>query len=174
MHERKARMAELADGFIALPGGFGTLDEALEMLTWNQLGLIAKPVVFLDVDGFFGPLFDFFDRAVEAGFVRGAAPHAGPAGPHRRRGDGPRHRARAGDAAQVDRPRWRLTSSSGTSEAPPSSTPRSTTLFARPADEGVTLALVVLQHGEIVVERYGVRPANLFQPERRRSPPRRR
>ena len=72
MHERKARMAELADGFIALPGGFGTLDEALELLTWNQLGLIAKPVVFLDVDGYFAGLFDFFDRAVEANFIRGA------------------------------------------------------------------------------------------------------
>ena len=72
MHERKARMAELADGFVALPGGFGTLDETLEVLTWNQLGLIAKPVVFLDVDGYFAGLFDFFDRAVEASFIRGA------------------------------------------------------------------------------------------------------
>ena len=53
------------DGFIALPGGFGTLDETLEILTWNQLGLIAKPVVFLDVDGYFTSLFEFFDRAVD-------------------------------------------------------------------------------------------------------------
>jgi uncharacterized protein (TIGR00730 family) len=72
MHERKARMADLASGFIALPGGFGTLDETIELLTWNQLGLIAKPVVFLDVDGFFDPLFAFFAAAVEAGFVRPA------------------------------------------------------------------------------------------------------
>jgi uncharacterized protein (TIGR00730 family) len=72
MHARKARMAEIADGFIALPGGFGTLDETLEVLTWNQLGLIAKPVVFLDVGGFFAPLFDFLDAAVEAEFIRGA------------------------------------------------------------------------------------------------------
>ena len=72
MHERKARMADLADGFIALPGGFGTLDETLEILTWNQLGLIAKPVVFLDVGGYFAPLFEFLDRAVEAHFIRGA------------------------------------------------------------------------------------------------------
>ena len=57
MHERKALMAELADGFIALPGGFGTFDELSEMLTWNQLGLHAKPVVLLDVDGFWAPLF---------------------------------------------------------------------------------------------------------------------
>ena len=52
MHERKALMAELASGFIALPGGFGTLEEVVEILTWNQLGLMSKPVVFLDVDGF--------------------------------------------------------------------------------------------------------------------------
>ena len=54
MHERKALMAELADGFIALPGGFGTLDELAEVLTWTQLGLQAKPVVLLDVDGLLG------------------------------------------------------------------------------------------------------------------------
>ena len=72
MHERKARMAELADGFVALPGGFGTLDEVLEILTWNQLGLISKPVAFLDVDGFFSPLLKFFDSAVDANFLRGA------------------------------------------------------------------------------------------------------
>jgi uncharacterized protein (TIGR00730 family) len=72
MHERKARMAELASGFIALPGGYGTLDETIELLTWNQLGLIAKPVVFLDVGDFFGPLFGFFDAAVDARFIRSA------------------------------------------------------------------------------------------------------
>lgn len=72
MHERKARMADLATGFVVLPGGFGTLDETLEILTWNQLGLLAKPVVFLDIDGFFTPLFDFFDRAVEEQFIRGS------------------------------------------------------------------------------------------------------
>jgi uncharacterized protein (TIGR00730 family) len=70
MHARKARMADLASGFVVLPGGFGTLDETLEMLTWNQLGLLAKPVVFLDIDGFFTSLFDFFDRAVDDQFVR--------------------------------------------------------------------------------------------------------
>jgi uncharacterized protein (TIGR00730 family) len=72
MHERKARMADLADGFIALPGGFGTLDETVEMLTWTQLGLQAKPVVLLDVEGFFAPLLALFDAAVDAGFVRSA------------------------------------------------------------------------------------------------------
>jgi uncharacterized protein (TIGR00730 family) len=70
MHERKARMAQLAHGFIGLPGGFGTLEELTEMITWNQLGLQAKPVVLLDVDGFFKPLFTMFDDAVAAGFVR--------------------------------------------------------------------------------------------------------
>ena len=70
MHERKALMAELASGFIALPGGFGTFEEVIEILTWNQLGLMSKPVVFLDVDGFYTPLLDFFDRSVDARFVR--------------------------------------------------------------------------------------------------------
>jgi uncharacterized protein (TIGR00730 family) len=70
MHQRKARMAELADGFIGLPGGFGTFEEIIEVLTWNQLGLLAKPVVFLDVAGFYAPLLAFFDRAVDARFVR--------------------------------------------------------------------------------------------------------
>jgi uncharacterized protein (TIGR00730 family) len=72
MHERKALMATLADGFIALPGGFGTVDELAEALTWTQLGLQAKPVVLLDVDGFWNPLVRFFDAAVEHGFVRPA------------------------------------------------------------------------------------------------------
>jgi uncharacterized protein (TIGR00730 family) len=72
MHERKARMANLADGFVALPGGFGTFDEVIEMLTWNQLGIMAKPVVLLDVDGFYAPLLAMFDAAVDSGFVRPA------------------------------------------------------------------------------------------------------
>jgi len=70
MHERKARMSELADGFLVLPGGFGTLDEFAESLTWNQLGIIAKPVVLIDVDGFWTPMFEWMERAVIAGFVR--------------------------------------------------------------------------------------------------------
>jgi uncharacterized protein (TIGR00730 family) len=65
MHERKALMATLADGFISLPGGFGTVDELAEALTWTQLGLQAKPVVLLDVDGFWEPLVRFFDAAVD-------------------------------------------------------------------------------------------------------------
>ena len=69
MHDRKARMAELSDGVIVLPGGFGTLDEAFEIITWNQLGLVAVPVVFLDPAGYFEALFEFIDRSVAAGFV---------------------------------------------------------------------------------------------------------
>jgi uncharacterized protein (TIGR00730 family) len=70
MHERKARMADLADGFVVLPGGFGTVDEFAEILTWNQLGIVSKPVVLLDVDGYWAPLLEWADRAVQAGFVR--------------------------------------------------------------------------------------------------------
>ena len=105
MHERKARWPSWPTGSSPCPAGFGTLDEMLELLTWNQLGLMAKPVVFLDVDGFFAPLFAFFDRAVDGQVPPPGPPHAGPAGPHRRRGDGvaiaiaPRRRR-----AQVDRP----------------------------------------------------------------------
>lgn len=70
MHERKAKMAELADAFIALPGGMGTLEEIAEILTWSQLGLHVKPCGLLDVGGYFGPLVAFFDHAVEEGFLR--------------------------------------------------------------------------------------------------------
>ena len=70
MHARKARMAELSDGVIVLPGGFGTLDETFEIITWTQLGLVSMPTVFLDVDGYFESLFDFVQRSVSAGFVR--------------------------------------------------------------------------------------------------------
>jgi uncharacterized protein (TIGR00730 family) len=83
MHERKARMADLADGFVVLPGGFGTVDEFAEMLTWNQLGIVSKPVVLFDVDGYWAPLLEWMDRAVEAGFLR------------------PRHRSLAQSASTV-------------------------------------------------------------------------
>jgi uncharacterized protein (TIGR00730 family) len=72
MHERKARMAELSDGFVALPGGMGTLDELAEILTWAQLGLHERPVGLLDVAGYFEPLVAFFDQAEAAGFIRSA------------------------------------------------------------------------------------------------------
>ncbi len=72
MHERKALMAELADGFIALPGGLGTLEETFEALTWGQLGMHDKPCGLLDVAGFFTPLLRFLDQVCEQGFV-GAA-----------------------------------------------------------------------------------------------------
>jgi len=69
MHERKARMFDLSDAFIALPGGFGTLDEMFEMLTWRQLGLGDKPCAFLDVDNFYSPLIAMMDRMVEERFL---------------------------------------------------------------------------------------------------------
>ncbi|ALN62040.1 putative lysine decarboxylase family protein [Lysobacter antibioticus] len=69
MHERKARMFDLADGFVALPGGFGTLDEMFEMLTWRQLGIGNKPCAFLDIDGFYSPLMSMLDRMVEERFL---------------------------------------------------------------------------------------------------------
>jgi uncharacterized protein (TIGR00730 family) len=74
MHERKQLMYDLADGFVALPGGLGTLEELAEVLTWNQLGILAKPVALLDVGGFWDGLVDWLTGAVEAGFVR--AEHA--------------------------------------------------------------------------------------------------
>ncbi|HEV7239514.1 MAG TPA: TIGR00730 family Rossman fold protein [Thermoanaerobaculia bacterium] len=70
MHERKAMMADLADAFIALPGGLGTLEEIFEIWTWAQLGLHEKPVGFLDVNGFYAPLMQFLDRAVRERFLR--------------------------------------------------------------------------------------------------------
>ncbi|GAB3733469.1 TIGR00730 family Rossman fold protein [Luteimonas pelagia] len=69
MHARKARMFDLSDGFVALPGGFGTLDEMFEMLTWRQLGLGDKPCAFLDVEGFFAPLVAMMDRMVDERFL---------------------------------------------------------------------------------------------------------
>lgn len=69
LHERKARMAELADAFIALPGGLGTLDELLEMLTWAQLGIHSKPVGLVNTGGYFDAFLAFLDEAVRAGFL---------------------------------------------------------------------------------------------------------
>ena len=80
MHERKARMAELADAFVALPGGVGTLEELFEVFTWQLLGLHSKPVALLDPDGFYDPLVEQLDRVVAAGYLsaekRAALPRA--------------------------------------------------------------------------------------------------
>lgn len=70
MHERKAMMSELSDGFIALPGGMGTLEELFEMLTWSQLGIHAKPVGALNVNGFYDGLVNFIAHQREHGFVK--------------------------------------------------------------------------------------------------------
>jgi uncharacterized protein (TIGR00730 family) len=72
MHERKAMMADLADAFIAMPGGLGTLEEIFEIWTWAQLGLHAKPVGFLDINGYWSPLMHFLDRAVRERFLKDA------------------------------------------------------------------------------------------------------
>jgi uncharacterized protein (TIGR00730 family) len=69
MHERKARMAELSDGFIMLPGGFGTLEEFMEAITWLHLGIHDKPCAIVNTDGFFDGLLQFVDHAVDEGFI---------------------------------------------------------------------------------------------------------
>lgn len=70
MHQRKAKMADLSDGFIALPGGLGTIEEIFEIWTWAQLGMHQKPCGFLDVSGYYAPLAEFLDHAMREGFVR--------------------------------------------------------------------------------------------------------
>lgn len=69
MHERKAMMAELSDAFVALPGGFGTFEELLETITWGQLGIHQKPIGLLNVAGYYDPLLEMIDRAVNEGFI---------------------------------------------------------------------------------------------------------
>jgi len=72
MHTRKARMAELSDGFIALPGGYGTFEELFEILTWAQLGFHHKPIGILNTEGYFDPLIRLIDHSLEEGFIRPA------------------------------------------------------------------------------------------------------
>ncbi|PKA63624.1 putative cytokinin riboside 5'-monophosphate phosphoribohydrolase LOGL1 [Apostasia shenzhenica] len=75
MHERKAEMARRSDAFIALPGGYGTMEELLEMITWSQLGIHDKPIGLLNVDGYYNPLLALFDKGVEEGFINASARH---------------------------------------------------------------------------------------------------
>ena len=70
MHERKKIMFDLSDVFLTFPGGFGTLDETFEIITWKQIGLHQKPLVLLDLHGFYTPLIEFLDKAVLAGFIK--------------------------------------------------------------------------------------------------------
>ncbi|MBS0261599.1 MAG: TIGR00730 family Rossman fold protein [Planctomycetes bacterium] len=70
MHARKALMEQSADAFVAMPGGFGTFEELLEIITWAQLGLHAKPIGILNVGGFYNSLIDFFEKAITTGFIK--------------------------------------------------------------------------------------------------------
>ena len=70
MHERKYTMSDRADAFLALPGGFGTLEELFEIITWNQLEIIEKPVTLFNINGFFDPLIEMIHKAEDAGFIR--------------------------------------------------------------------------------------------------------
>lgn len=70
MHERKEKMARMADAVIALPGGCGTFEELMEVITWKQLGIFTKPIVILNMDGYYNPLIDMLHRAVEEKFMR--------------------------------------------------------------------------------------------------------
>ena len=70
MHERKHLMAEMSDGVIALPGGCGTMEELLEIITWKQLGLYLKPIVILNVNGFYNPLLEMLQQAIDENFMR--------------------------------------------------------------------------------------------------------
>ena len=75
MHERKARMAALADAFVAMPGGYGTLEELFEIITWAQLGIHAKPIGLLNVAGYFDALAAMIEHAVQEGFIRSEHRH---------------------------------------------------------------------------------------------------
>ncbi|HEY6051770.1 MAG TPA: TIGR00730 family Rossman fold protein [Thermoanaerobaculia bacterium] len=70
MHDREQAMFDLADAFVAFPGGFGTMEEIIEMLTWKQLGIHGKPIVFANVGGYFDPLLAQFEQAISAGYAR--------------------------------------------------------------------------------------------------------
>lgn len=72
MHERKRKMADLSDGIIALPGGCGTLEELLEIITWKQLGLYLNPIVILNINGFFDPLLEMLEKAIDENFMPAA------------------------------------------------------------------------------------------------------
>ncbi|MBB6612915.1 TIGR00730 family Rossman fold protein [Pontibacter sp. Tf4] len=75
MHERKAMMAARSDAFIAMPGGFGTFDEICEIITWNQLGIIRKPVAFYNINGYYDRFFEMIDHTVAEGFVKADQRH---------------------------------------------------------------------------------------------------
>lgn len=75
MHDRKALMEQLSDAFITMPGGFGTFEEMFETITWNQLGIHKKPIILLNVDGYYDQLIEFVDEAVQQGFISNSSQH---------------------------------------------------------------------------------------------------
>ena len=101
MHERKARMADLADAFVALPGGAGTLEELFEAWTWGQLGLHAKPVAIADFDGFYQPMIAQLNVMAAAGYISRRLPIQARCRPHRRRVPPVRRRLPAAPARMV-------------------------------------------------------------------------
>ena len=112
MHERKAKIASLADAFVALPGGLGTLEELFEVWTWNLLGVHAKPCGLLDVDGYFAPLVSFLDATVEERFV--SAAHRGILAVD---SDPGRLLDRLDSAPSIPEPKWREPGSPGLERA---------------------------------------------------------
>jgi len=70
MHERKSMMADLASAFVAMPGGFGTMEELFEIITWNQIGIIQKPITLLNIDGYYDPLLFMIEKAAKTGFIK--------------------------------------------------------------------------------------------------------
>ncbi len=70
MHQRKSHMAELADAFVAFPGGFGTMEELFEIITWNQIGILNKPVTIMNLSGYYDALMKMIDHAVDSGFIK--------------------------------------------------------------------------------------------------------
>lgn len=148
MHERKARMAQLADGFLALPGGAGTMEELFEIWTWAQLGLHGKPIGLVDVDGFYQPLLTMVEHMVDAGFLR------------------PEYRA----MVAVDPDPAALLDAFADYRAPRSRWAATTTEAVKPADEPLdVLAWIVVREGKLLNVRTKGK-AHFYLPGGKREP----